>query len=315
MNISILTEYYFNLAQKRKLESLGSVLYCLNPVGEAEIIHALRDADIAVVNLSITALTKKIVSSCRKLRYVSLSSTGYNLLDVDLLKKSNIVVSNNPNYSTDAVAEHTFALLFAILHRIPSLNQRMKVRPFQMKEPSKYIHLASVNVKGKTLGIIGFGNIGQRVSQIGRGLGMKILVYNRSRINSSSAKQVSFNMLLSSSDIISLHLPLTAETEHLIGEAELKIMRPTSILLCTSRGKHIDNRALAKAIRAKQIFGAGLDVLEDYSKKNPLLRIKDNVVLTPHSAWLSQESLHCWAEGIIGNIESYIKGVPRNIVC
>ena len=197
---------------------------------------------------------------------------------------------------------------------MPACAYGLQCAPFQIDQAShdhrKYL---GFDLNGKTLGILGLGNIGLRVAQIGTGFKMKVLAYNRSKKNVAGVKQVSLEELLKESDIVSLHLPLTSETENLIDAERLQIMKPTAIIINTARGKIVDEPALYNALQSRKIAGAGLDVIVEYKKSNPILKL-DNVIFSPHSAFFTNESLSKCADIIVANVKSFIEGKAVNIV-
>jgi lactate dehydrogenase-like 2-hydroxyacid dehydrogenase len=180
-----------------------------------------------------------------------------------------------------------------------------------VKEQHK--NILGSNVYGKTLGVIGLGSIGDRVGQLGNALGMKVIAYNRSPRKVDNIEMVSVNDLLVRSDIVTIHLALTPETEYFIDEQQLALMKPTAIIINTARGKHIKTAALYEALKNKKIAGAGLDALAELHSSNQLLKL-DNVVFMPHAAFFTAESLENMSDTIVENITCFIKGNSKNIV-
>jgi D-3-phosphoglycerate dehydrogenase len=254
------------------------------------------------------------LESANTLKFLAINSTGYDLVDVVTSKGKGIQVANVPGFSTDAVAEHAFALMLAVSKKVPAGDVVMRRTPFQIdpasQEQRKYL---GFNLQGKTLGVVGIGSIGSRVAQIGMGFGMKVLAFNRSEKNVAGIKQVSLEELLKESDIVSLHLPLTPATENLITAERLQMMKPTAILINTARGKMVDESALMNALQSHKLAGAGLDTIVEWKESNPLL-VLDNVVFSPHSAFFTNESLENCANIIVANVKSFIEGNPVNIV-
>jgi glycerate dehydrogenase len=248
------------------------------------------------------------------LKYLTINSTGYDVLDLQAAKAHNIQVSNIPEYTTEAVAEHTLALILATTRHIVQLDKKMHEKPYEI-DPSdtSQLQFLGVNLKDKTLGIIGLGKIGQRVAEIAHGIGMQVIAYNRSQKNINYVKQVSLEELLKESDVVSLHTPLNESSENMIKEKELAMMKSHAILINTARGKIVDTEALVAALRNKKIGGAGIDTLAEWDKLNPLLSF-ENIILSPHSAWYTNETFENLANMVVENIESFAKGQPQNLI-
>ncbi|VVC04892.1 Glyoxylate reductase [Candidatus Bilamarchaeum dharawalense] len=293
-----------------RLKKLGQVaIYPDLPKSEDELISRIGDADIILRGW--TTITKRVIEKSKNLKMVSLWSTGYDKIDMDAARERGITVTNVPEYGSQSVAEHVFAFIFSLIKKIPQYSASVKNREWK--------RIQTTELKGKTLGIIGFGNIGSKVATIGKCFGMNILVYTRSP-KKSNAKEldvtfVSLNVLLSNSDIITLHLPYTKETHGLLGAKEFSIMKKTAIVVNTSRGNVIDESALISALMSGTLAGAGLDVFEREppSKDNPLLKL-DNVILTPHSASYTKEAIGRCTTTAIDNIEKFLEGKPQNII-
>lgn len=314
MNISILNECFFTKEHLDKLRSFGNLTIYEDTTTEEEAIKRLRDADIAIADCLIAPLNRKVFDSVNNLRFLSLNTTGYDAVDLQAAKEKGIKVANVPGFATDSVAEQAIALMFGVIRKVALGDKAMRKNPFQIdpgkKEEQKFL---GFNVRGKTLGVVGLGAIGQRVAELGKGLGMNVIGYNRTVKDLADVKMVSLEELLKDSDVISVNLKLTPETEYIIAEKELSLMKPTAIIVNTARGKHIDTKALYEALSSDKIAGAGLDVIEDWVDSNPLLKL-DNVVLTPHEGFFTKESLTNLADIIINNVESFVQGQPINLV-
>lgn len=312
--IAILNKSFFNESHLRALRALGELIIYENTYTEEETIRRLKGIEVAIADCHIVPLSKKVLESTDALKLLAIKSTGYDLVDIVAAKAKGIQVVNVPGYSTEAVAEHAIALILAVSKKIPAGDAAMRQAPFQVnqaiQEHRKYL---GFNLDGKILGIIGLGSIGLRVAQIGIGFGMKVLAHNRSKKNIEGVKQVLLEELLKQSNIISLHLPFTPETENLITAERLQMMKPTAILINTARGKIVDEPALIKALQSHKIGGAGLDTIVEYKEFNPLLKL-DNVVLSPHSAFFTNESLDKCADIIVANVKSFIDRKVINTV-
>ncbi len=314
MKIAILNESFFKESHLNVLRGLGDLVIYENTDTEEKAVERLQGVEIAIADCYIAPLNQKVLEGGVALKFLAINSTGYDLVDIITAKNKGIQVANVPGFSTEAVAEQVIALMLAVSRKIPAGDMAMKESPFQIdpanQEQKKYL---GFNLQGKTLGVVGLGNIGLRVAQIGMGFGMKVLAYNRSKKNIENIKQVSLEELLKESDIVSLHLPMTSETENLINAERLQMMKPTAILINTARGKIVNESALISALQSHKIAGAGLDTIVAWNTSNPLLKL-DNVVLSPHSAFFTKESLDNCADIIVANVKSFVEGKAINVV-
>lgn len=295
-------------------------------------IKKIKDFSIVSGFINST-FSEKHFSLLPNLKFLSTRSTGYDHIDLAAAKKYNIKVSNVPLYGTNTVAEHTFALLLTLSRKIyPSIN-RTKQSNFSLE------NLRGFDLKDKIIGIVGTGSIGANVVRLAHGFQMKILLYdvykNKSLIKNYQAKYVSLQQLLRQADIISLHVPYNKQTHHLINQKNIKLFKKGSYLLNTSRGGLVETKALIKALVSGQLAGVGLDVLEEEGlikeeiqllnrrtsreKLNTLLHdhilLKfDNVIVTPHNAFNSDEALRRILDTTMENIKSFTKGKPVNLV-
>jgi len=314
MKICILDNCFLSDQQIKRLKKIGKVANYQRTDTEKSAIFRLHDADIAIVNSFITPLSKNVFESVNKLKFVALNSTGYDNIDLIAAKKQGIVIANNVGFATEAVAEHVFALIMALSKKIVLSDQMMKNEPFELNASNKKHHtLLGFNLKNKKLGIIGYGKIGKRVAKIGLSFGMKIIAYNRSNFDQTNVKRISLKKLMKSSDIITIHLPLDKTTNNIISEDMLKLMKPSAIIVNTSREKILDSSCLYNMLSKKKIYGAGLDVTGTIPTHSPVLSL-DNIIITPHSAWYTKESLSNSPEFIVKNIENFIKRRPRNLI-
>lgn len=314
MNIAILNESFLSEAHLAALRELGNVVVYENTDTEEKAIERLKDADVAIADCFIAPLNRRVFESVPSLKFLSINSTGFDFVDVDAAKENKILIAHVPGFSTDAVAEQVFALLFAVNRKVVSGDVAMRKAPFQIdpgnQEQRKFI---GFNLIGKTLGVIGLGNIGSRVAQIGLGLGMNVVAYSRSEKGIVKVPQVTLEELLKQSDVVSVNVSFSKETKKMIAKEELELMKPEAILINTAPGKCIDEAALIETLRARKIGGAGLDVLTDWTEKNPILSL-DNVVLSPHSGFFTKESLNNCADIIVENVRGFAHGKSVNIV-
>ncbi len=313
MRIGILNESFLSPHHLARLKKLGPVSVFENTDSEEKAIVRLAGLDVAIADCFIVPLNARVLSSS-SLKFIALNSTGFDLVDLKAATRHKIKVANAPGFATEAVAEHALGLLLSVCRKIALSDSAVRRHPFQI-DPNNPLHrrFLGIELRGKTLGIIGLGAIGSRFAEIGRALGMHVLAYNRSKKKRPNIKYVSLPVLLAASDVVSIHLPLTDDNTELISKSELALMKPTAILLNTARGRHVNSEALAKAIKGRRLGGAGLDVLDDFSKNNPLLGL-DHVVLSPHSAFFTEEALANLAEIVTQNVESFARKKPVNLV-
>ncbi len=281
------------------------------------IIERVQDVD-ALVSLLTDPIDAEVFDAAPKLRIVSQYAVGYDNIDIEEATKRGIYVTNTPGVLTETVADFTFALMLAVARRVVEADKY--VREGKWKVAWHPLMMLGSDVYGRTLGIVGMGRIGSAVARRAKGFGMRILYYDSVRREDLEkelgAEFVDLDRLLEESDYVSLHVPLTPETYHLIGEEQLRKMKPTAFLINTARGKVVDQKALYKALREGWIAGAGLDVFEQepISPDDPLLKL-DNVVLAPHAASASHETRSRMAEMVAENLIAFLNGkVPPNLV-
>lgn len=281
-----------------------------------KVIERSKDAEILVTNK--TVLSADILEKLPKLKYISTLATGYNVIDTEYARKKDITVSNIPAYSTDGVAQLVFALILELTNHVALHNDSVKKGDWCKSEHFCYWKTPITEIANNTLGIIGFGKIGSAVAQIANAFGMKVIAYSpntRSYNGFGSVDFVSLDEVKKQSDIISLHCPLTKQTENLVDYSFLSEMKKTALLINTSRGPVINEADLKKALDNGIIAGAGVDVLSSEPAKadNPLLSC-DKCLITPHIAWASFEARSRLMNIFKSNIESFINGKPINVV-
>ncbi len=315
MHICVLDGYTTNPGDVswEPFEALGKVTVheFTNP---EEIVRKAGDAEILVTNK--TVLSAQTIHALPKLRYIGTLSTGFNVVDCRAAKQRGIPVCNVPTYCTSAVAQFTFAMLFNITNRVELHNESVHRGDWVSSRHFCYWHADLIDVAGRTLGIIGFGNIGRAVAKIARALDMNVLVSSRSeKPMPQGCRQVSRETLLRESDVVTIHCPLTPDTERMINKEALALMKPTAILLNTSRGQVIDEQALADALNQNKLYAAALDVLskEPPAADNPLLTAK-NCVITPHIAWASRDARSRLIQIAAENIKAFLDGNIQNNV-
>lgn len=314
MRIAVLNDCFFAKQHLERLKKLGELVVYENTNNESDAIKRLHDVDICIADCFIIPLNKKVLESTNKLKLLAINSTGYDLVDIAAAKKKGIKVSNVPNFGTDSVAEQAIALMFAVNRRIVSGDTFFRKTLIEIdpgnSEQRKFL---GFNLRDKTMGVIGLGNIGTRVAELAQGLGMKVIAYNKTPKKVKGVTLMKLNEVLKLSDVVSINLALSKETENIIGEEELNLMKPHTILINTARGKHIDTEALFKALQNKKIAGAGLDVIANIDLNHPILKL-DNVVFSPHLGFFTEESLNNIADILTETVEYFVKRKPKNIV-
>ena len=286
------------------------------PFNRQKLLHRIKDKD-GLLSMITDDVNEEVLSKANHLKMIAQFGVGYNNIDVLAATKLGIPVSNTPGVLTDATAELAFALILAISRRLVEGDRITREGRFRWWAPMLFL---GSEVTGKTLGVIGMGKIGKAVAQRAKCFNMTILYHNRARISvfeekELMAKYVDMKTLLSRSDFISLHVPLSDETRHLIGSRELSLMKPTAYLINTSRGPVVDEKALLQALRRKKIGGAALDVYENEPALTPGLVELDNVVLLPHVGSGTLETRFRMAAMAAGNLITGLNGkVPPNLV-
>ncbi|PIP63338.1 glycerate dehydrogenase [Candidatus Roizmanbacteria bacterium CG_4_9_14_3_um_filter_33_18] len=286
----------------QKLKKFGEVIIYNNVPNEKEGIKRIKDADIIVDNWY--KMPANVIASAPSLKMICVAATGYEWIDLNETRKRNILVSNSPCYSSEAVAEHTIGLL---LHSIRRASESEREMANGKWDPMKF---KGKELKRKTLGIIGFGSIGKRIAEITeKGFNMKIL-----HINTQSSI-TDFERLLKESDFISINAPLTEKTKGMIGQKEFDLMKVGVAIVNTGRGAIINEESLISNLKSGKVFSAGLDVFSNQpiNKDNPLFKLT-NVTLTPHIGFNTEESEYRLSEIVVNNIKNFIEGHPINIV-
>lgn len=291
---------------------LGEVReYPLTPVDK--IVEYVGDAEAVLCNK--TPFTAEVLEACPNLKYIGLCATGYNNIDVAAATRLGITVCNAPAYSNAAVAQQVFSFILRYTNRTSAYNRFVHNGGWIRSETFSAFEYPITELAGKTLGIIGYGRIGRQVAKIAHAFDMNVIVNTRTAKQDSSVKFVGLKELLAKSDIITLHCPLTDETNGLIDLDALKLCKPSAIIINTSRGAVINEADLAYALNNDIIAGAGLDVLceEPMSADNPLLNAK-NCIITPHIAWAPIDTRKRLITIVADNLSAFINGKPINTV-
>ena len=295
----------------KKLQSIADLeIFDEPPKTPDELKERIRSADIVIVGWS--DLTKNVIDSAKKLKMISIWATTCHYADLKAAKERGIVVTHVPGYATEAVAEHVFALLLAAIRRLPQADKHVRKGNFDWRP------FGGGELYGKTIGIIGTGSIGFRVAELAKAFKMQILGYdkypNLKKAEEIGMKYVDLHTLLEESDILTLHVTLTSETERLIGKKEIEVMKNGAVLINTSQGKVIDEKALIEPLKSGKISLAGLDVFEEEppSKDNPLFKL-DNTILSPHVGFHTIEAAKRCTDICIDNVLKFLEGRPQNV--
>lgn len=299
------------------LEALGEVtVYDRTSLAdEGETIARLSGAEIAVTNK--TPITRRVIDACPRLRYITMLATGYNVVDAAYARAKGIPLSNIPAYGTAAVGQFAIALLLEICHHAAHHSGTVHAGKWAACADWCYWDYPLIELDGKTMGIIGFGRIGQQTGRIARALGMRVLACGSHPSDSGRAiaDYVELDALLAASDVIALHCPLFPETEGIINRETIRKMKDGVILLNNSRGPLVVEQDLADALNSGKVYAAGLDVVstEPIREDNPLLTAK-NCIITPHISWAPRESRQRIMDTAAQNIKAYLDGAPINVV-
>jgi len=281
----------------------------------AIVVERAREAEIVLTNKVV--LDRATIAALPKLRYIGVLATGYNVVDIAAAKERGIPVTNTPNYGTASVAQHTFALLLELTHHVGEHARTVRDGQWTRCADFCYWKHPLVELDGLTMGIVGFGRIGRAVARLAEAYSMEVLVHARTPPSDLPRGHVlaDVDSLFASSDVVSLHCPLTPDTKHLVNAARLARMKPGAFLLNTARGPLIDEPALADALNSGLIAGAGLDVLsiEPPRADNPLLTAK-NCLITPHIGWGTRAARSRLMDIAVENVRAFIEGRPRNVV-
>lgn len=278
----------------------------------AEVIDRCRGNEVIISNK--TVFTREILEQLEGVRYIGLMSTGYNVVDVEAAAALGITVTFVPAYGTEAVAQHTFALLLNLTNHITAHAQAVHEGKWRDHRRFCFWTAPLRELKGKTFGIIGYGRIGRETAKIARAFGMRVIFYSHRDMGKTPDAQVELDTVFRESDVVSLHCPLNDETKGIINRESLSKMKKTALLLNTARGGAVVDADLADALNHDRIAGAGLDVMsaEPPAEDNPLLTAK-NCVITPHIAWAAGETRARLIQCVADNLKAYLEGNPINI--
>ena len=295
-----------------QLEPYGEVvLFGTKAAGEQELIDRLKGASALINIRTYSRFTADVLAALPELKIISILGTGTDNVDLEAASRLRIVVTNVPGASTVSVAELSIALMFAAARHVARADRAIRSGQWQ--------HVQGIELRGKTLGVVGLGTIGQEMALMGKALGMKVVAWsmtpNDERMRRVGAASMELDELLAVSDVVSLHLRASARTTGMIGSRELSLMKPTAILVNTARGALVGEAALADALASGRLGAAGLDafVEEPLPADSPLLKL-DNVVLTPHFGWVTDEATARLRQVPVDNLIAFFEGRPANVV-
>jgi glycerate dehydrogenase len=298
-------------------EELGKLgeLTVYDRTAEDQILSRIGDAEIVITNK--TPLTRATMDACPNMRYIAVLATGYNVVDVAAAKEKGIPVSNVPTYGTASVGQFAIAMLLEICHHVAHHSQTVFEGKWNSCADWCYWDYPLIELDGKTMGIIGFGRIGQTTGKIAKAMGMEILAYDSfpSESGKAIAEYVDLDTLLTQSDVVALHCPLFPETQGIINKDNIAKMKDGVIILNNSRGPLIVEQDLADALNSGKVAAAGLDVVstEPICGNNPLLQAK-NCIITPHISWAPKESRQRIMDCVVDNTVAFLAGTPVNVV-
>ena len=314
MKIVILDGYTANPGDLswKELEALGE-LTVYERTKPTEIVARAADAEIVLTNKVV--LSKETMAQLPKLKYIGVLATGYNVVDIAEAHQRGIVVTNVPAYSTESVSQMVFAHLLTVTNRTEHYAVQNRSGRWTENPDFCYWDFSHMELAGKSFGIVGLGNIGQRVAQIALAFGMKVKALTSKTALPAGVEKASLEELLATSDVLSLHCPLTESTRHLINAETLRQMKSTAILINTGRGPLIDDQAVAEALAGGRLAAFCADVLTEEPPKgdNPLLK-QPNAFFTPHIAWASKEARIRLLQTATDNVRAFIDGSPMNVV-
>jgi len=280
-----------------------------------QVVERLRGATIAISNK--LALREPEVSQLPELKLIAIAATGADNIDLEYCRAHNVAVSNTRGYAVNSVPEHVLMMILALRRNLLAYRADVQNGLWQQSKQFCLLTHELHDINGSTLGIIGYGSIGKAMTRLGESLGMRVLISEHKDAAETRVGRISFEDVLTQSDVISLHCPLTAETRDMFRRAEFEMMKSGSLLINTARGALVDDAALIEALENGSIAGAGYDALreEPPRKGSPLLDLNlPNFIVTPHVAWASNEAVQALADQVIDNIEEFVGGRPRNLL-
>lgn len=281
----------------------------------SQVVERLTKASIVISNK--LALREPDLSQLPQLKLIAIAATGSDCVDLDYCRERRIAVCNVRGYAANSVPEHVLMLILALRRNLLAYRDDVQQGKWQQSKQFCLLSRELHDISGSTLGIVGYGSIGKAMARLGESVGMRVLISEHKNATTVREGRVSFEEILRRSDVISLHCPLTNETQNLIGRAEFGMMKREALLINTARGALVEDTALIEALQEGTIAGAGFDVLRDEPpvQGSPLLELNlPHFIVTPHVAWASNEAVQALADQVIDNIEAFVAGQPRNLL-
>ncbi len=277
-----------------------------------ELVNRAKDSDAIFINKVV--ISEETIEQLPKLKYIGVCATGYNVVDIEACRKRNIIVTNVPAYSTDAVAQHVFALITHFTNSVALHSESVHNGDWVRAKDFAYWKNPLMELSGKTLGIFGYGSIGKKTAEIGKAFGMKVICCTRTQ-KPDMPESVTREELFRRSDFISLHAPLTPETKEMINKDSISLMKKTAYLINTARGGFVNEKEMAEALKEGKIAGYAADVIstEPMIEGNPLMDCP-NCVITPHIAWAPHETRQRLMNVCLENLKAWLEGNPQNVV-
>lgn len=290
-------------------------LVCHDATEPHETLARIKGADIVMTNKVV--VSAEAIAQNPQLKLIAVAATGVNNVDVEAAKQAGVAVANVRAYGNESVAEHAFMLMIALMRNLPAYQRDVAAGLWEQSRFFCHYGAPMRDLNSKTLAIFGRGNIGQTLARYAEAFNMKVVFGEHKHAETVREGYMSFDEAVQTADVISLHCPLTEQTANMIGEAELKQMKPGAILINCGRGGLVDETALVAALKYGQIGGAGFDVLTEEPPRNgnPLLKARlPNLIITPHMAWASQEAANRLLDILLDNVDKFVKGQPQNLV-
>ncbi len=297
---------------EKRLTSFGEVTFYPLTNNE-QLIERIADAEAVLCNKAL--MSAEVIAAAPNLKYIGLFATGYNNIDLDAARAHGITVCNAGGYSTDAVAQHTFALILELASRVTEYNALVQRGDWVRSDVFSPFQYPMTELAGKTIGIIGYGNIAKAVIRIAKAFGMTVLCHTRTPREAEGVRFVKFEELLTEADVVSVHCPLNEQTRHMFDGRAFAHMKDGAWLINTARGPIVDEAALRAALESEKLGGAAVDVLdhEPMAADCPLLGVK-NCIITPHVAWAPRITRERLLELVCENLQAYLNGTPQNVV-
>lgn len=281
-----------------------------------DVVDRCQNADVLV--LSKTPITAATLKACPRVKHIAIAATGYNIVDIDACDRLGVGVSNVTAYAGTSISEHVLGMIFSLRRELIQYRQQVINNHWQNSPAFCLFDKPVFDLRGATLGIIGFGELGKATAELAHAIGMQVVFHARREMACDFARQIGLQELLETADVISLHCSLNPSTQNLIDTPEFQSMKASAILINTARGGIVNEAALVEAIEQGEIAATGVDVLAQEPPQNdsPLLSIaeRSNVIITPHMAWTSQQAMQLLADKLADNIDAHLSGQPINLV-